>query len=186
MLNTLKNIMSRVCPNCKDLIKDYEFIRDQAAEVYCHVSGCKTSYGNYYAKDIIAESDKYMDRLYLDIYRSDVADILEYYRNAKETTPEIALSTLICEIEEYFKIDEEYVKERKDRINSFGTQIVPSNLDYNTSQHFDIVTNLDDLTQSINGSTKCTLEDVNSFREAMNQPKFEDLNSLIKYIKGEG
>lgn len=75
----IKNYIWHICPNCKALIKDHEFVYEQVCEIYYEITGGMMSKHRYYAKDVIELAEKHYKEYFSE--KEDVNDILEKYRN---------------------------------------------------------------------------------------------------------
>ena len=74
--------LSKTCPNCKILIKDYEWLQEQYDIINHEVTGYMTSYGYLYSADTVLSlaneyNEKFYSRHFYNIYSIDIMDIIE-------------------------------------------------------------------------------------------------------------
>ena len=93
----IKEGIWHVCPNCHDLIKDLEHIREEAGSVYYEVTGGMMSYPTYYAKDVIALADEYNEKQYREFYEEIIMDIIEDNKDTVTKEP------LVKALKDYFE-----------------------------------------------------------------------------------
>lgn len=98
--------LSKTCPNCKLLIKDYEWLQEQYDTINHEVTGYMTTYGYLYSADTVLNlaneyNDKFYSRHFYDVYSKDVMDIIQCCDSKHE---------VIKELKEYF----ENIKENLD------------------------------------------------------------------------
>lgn len=89
--NLFLTLLSKKCPNCKLLIKDYEWLQEQYDVINHELTGGMTTYGYLYKSDTIIElAEKHFEKF----CKRDILDICKNHKGSKKD--------LIKEIEIFF------------------------------------------------------------------------------------